>query len=118
MEETISTSATGARSELLAAADLLRRGYHVLRAVSPTGPFDLAAFKDGRFYRVEVKTAPLTSVGTPYRMKLDTSRFDMLVLVTKSDDVYYETPDEHPIDDLPFRPVHDFYAWAKLETTL
>lgn len=47
----------GAYSELLVALDLMRRGYHVFRAVGPHGPFDLVAWrKDTGLLRVEVKT--------------------------------------------------------------
>lgn len=57
----LSRSDIGAVSEMLVSADLLRRGYHVFRAISPNGPVDLIAMKDGKPWRIEVKT------GTIYR---------------------------------------------------
>lgn len=46
----------GAASELLACAALMKAGYHVYRSESPTAPFDLVAYRDGRCLRVEVKS--------------------------------------------------------------
>lgn len=47
---------SGAVSELLVCADLLRRGFEVFRAVCPACSCDLAVLKDGILQRVEVKT--------------------------------------------------------------
>jgi len=47
----------GALNELRAAADLMQRGFHVFRALSPACPADLVAMKDGKCLLVEVKTA-------------------------------------------------------------
>jgi hypothetical protein len=46
----------GALHELLVAADLLRRGYEVFRAVSQAASCDLAVLKEGHLLRVEVTT--------------------------------------------------------------
>ena len=54
---TISSGKTGTISELLIAADLLRRGFDVFRAVSQSCSCDLAVLRDGKLYRIEVKTA-------------------------------------------------------------
>jgi Holliday junction resolvase len=43
-------------SELLVAADLTKRGFHVFRALSSAAPFDLVAHKDQETLRVEVTT--------------------------------------------------------------
>lgn len=49
---------TGAISELLACAELLKRGYSVFRSVSPACSCDIVAFgNSGKLIRVEVKTA-------------------------------------------------------------
>lgn len=47
---------TGAVGELLVAADLLQHGFQVFRACSPSALWDLTAWRDGRFYRVECRT--------------------------------------------------------------
>lgn len=43
-------------AELRVSTDLLSKGFHVFRNVSPSGPCDLIAFKDDRILRVEVCT--------------------------------------------------------------
>lgn len=50
------TATTGALAELVVAADLLRRGFEVYRAVSPAAKSDLVIVRDGRILRVQVKT--------------------------------------------------------------
>jgi hypothetical protein len=73
---------TGAVSELLASADLLRRGYDVFRAVSPQCPCDLVAMRDGVCLRVEVRTGtPYLATGTVGVPLRETDRFDVLAVV-------------------------------------
>jgi len=47
---------SGAYSELIVAATLIKFGYYVFRNVGPNGPCDLIALKDNRCLRIEVKT--------------------------------------------------------------
>lgn len=54
--EFLTNGHVGAASELRACAELMQLGYHVYRCESPNAPFDLAAYKDGKCVRVEVKT--------------------------------------------------------------
>lgn len=54
------TSTTGAIGELQVAVDLLRLGYQVFRAMSPSCPCDLVVMKNGKAVRVEVKTLPVS----------------------------------------------------------
>lgn len=83
-------SARGATSELLAAADLLRQGYEVFRALSPSASCDLIAMKAGTTYRVQVRT------GQRYAPtgKLHCSRagaYDLLVVVDlKTGELIYD----------------------------
>jgi hypothetical protein len=50
-------TAIGAECELMAACELMRRGYYVYRALDPTAPFDLVAYRsDVGMVRVEVKS--------------------------------------------------------------
>jgi hypothetical protein len=53
----IPTGTVGAISELAVAADLMRKGYAVFRALSPSCWCDLIAHKDGVMFKVEVRTA-------------------------------------------------------------
>jgi hypothetical protein len=54
----ISPGTRGAMSELRVCVDLMARGFHVYRAMSPSCPSDLVVWKErGRAIRIEVKTA-------------------------------------------------------------
>lgn len=60
-EKIICSHNGGAVAELEVAADLLRRGFWVYRAVSPAGPFDLCVYKHRQLLRIEVTTSKTTS---------------------------------------------------------
>jgi len=45
----------GAAGELTAAVELIKMGFYVHQAVARTGPFDLIAYHDGAFHRIEVR---------------------------------------------------------------
>jgi len=66
----------GAQAELIVAADLLRRGWHVFRSVSHTGPCDLIILKHGGTLRVEVKAWP-----SNIEPDVIEARFDILAIV-------------------------------------
>lgn len=51
------TGKIGAIAELAIAADLMRRGYEVYRAISGASDFDLIALRDGRFITIEVTSS-------------------------------------------------------------
>jgi hypothetical protein len=53
---------TGCRSELLACAFLLEKGYDVFRNVSPQGVIDVVAIKDNKISKFDVKTAMLRKI--------------------------------------------------------
>lgn len=56
---------TGAAAELQVAADLLRKGRQVFRAVSPHASCDLLVLdEDGAFTRIEVRTVSARKDGT------------------------------------------------------
>lgn len=94
LEGTIPASTVGALSELLAAADLLRRGYHVFRAVSPACPCDLAVMSNSTLIRVEVTTAfRSTHTGKPMHARKLSSTHDVLALVFRDGTVEYTPPE-------------------------
>lgn len=62
-------SPNGTISELLVCADLLRMGYEVFWAVSPTASCDLIATKGDAVFRVEVKTGHERLNGKPSHSK-------------------------------------------------
>lgn len=51
------TSDTGALSELLVCADLMKRGFEVFRAVSPAATCDMVVLSGKSTLRIQVKTA-------------------------------------------------------------
>lgn len=53
----LSTGNTGALGELLVTCDLIRKGYHVFRAVSHSCICDLCVIKDGKIHLLEVRTS-------------------------------------------------------------
>ena len=56
-ENKLSSGTVGALGELRVAVDLMQRGYHVFRALSPSCPCDIIAFRNTTVLRVEVRTA-------------------------------------------------------------
>lgn len=54
--EKIPSGTVGAVTELVIAADLMRKGWHVFRALSPACFCDLVAYKDGQHRFIEVRT--------------------------------------------------------------
>jgi Holliday junction resolvase-like predicted endonuclease len=60
----LSRGNTGAVSELVVCADLLKKGYEVFRSVSPSSSCDLIVLKDGKTLTIEVRTGCVNSDGT------------------------------------------------------
>jgi hypothetical protein len=76
-------TATGALSELLVATDLMRRGYDVFRALSPSSPCDLIILQGVATQRVEVRTGHRSPTGrliAPIGNK-DVGRSDIVAIV-------------------------------------
>ncbi len=72
--------------ELVVCVDLLRRGYHVFRAVAPNCACDLLILKDGTLTRVEVTTGYIGLKGNLAHPVKDPNRFDLLAVVTYRED--------------------------------
>ena len=53
----IPSGTVGAIQELKVGIDLMQKGFHVFRALSPSAFCDLLAFKDGSQFDIEVRTA-------------------------------------------------------------
>jgi hypothetical protein len=89
-EAKISTASAGAAAELLVCAVLLRAGWSVYRAVSPSAPHDLAIFGGGQFLRVEVTSgfewAATQHVQHPAK---STEHSDWLAVVLRLEDVLW-----------------------------
>jgi len=54
--KTISSSTVGAISEIEISSDLMKKGYAVFRAMSPSCFCDLIAIKKGKLFKIEVRT--------------------------------------------------------------
>lgn len=89
----LSKNAIGAAHELMVCADLVRRGFHVFRAVSPDTPCDIIALRsDCQTFRVEVKTAQRQPGGQPRPVtgkRLRTDQHDVLALVCHNGEITY-----------------------------
>lgn len=87
----ISHGDTGAMGELIIAADLIKQGWDVFRNLSPNGPVDLIAFRDGDIRCVQVKTCPTKAIPS-LRAKMG-DYCDALAVVLPSGNIeYYPHP--------------------------
>lgn len=86
----------GAAAELVAAADLMRRGFPVYRACAPAANFDLVAVVEGRLLRVEVRSASLSASGRLYCHAPARDRWDVLAMVDQHGAVTYRPPFVRP----------------------
>lgn len=86
------TGHIGAISELIVAADMLRRGYQVFRSVSPTG-IDLIRYREGKYQRVEVRSR--NGTGQPWTLvsERDKDKFDIFACVLPDKTILYYTHD-------------------------
>lgn len=81
----------GGASELTAAADLLRRGIPVYRAVTFVSSADLVIDRDGRLLRIEVRSAKRNQDGSlRYPMPANRARYDVLALIEPDGKVTYK----------------------------
>ncbi|MGH3427951.1 MAG: group I intron-associated PD-(D/E)XK endonuclease [Mycobacteriales bacterium] len=79
----LTSATTGAIHELEVSCDLLKKGYEVFRALSPSCSCDLAILKDGRLLRIEVRTGHLLKSGklSYARDRTDEGRQDHFAVV-------------------------------------
>lgn len=97
--EAIHTSSKGAAHELAVCADLLMRGYHVFRSVSPGCPCDLITMRDGILTRIEVKTlTPNFDLVTFVRSLRKNHQFDVVAIVLSTAQIIYCSPTGERID--------------------
>lgn len=88
----ISRASTGAANELLVAADLLKKGYEVFRALSPQASCDLAILNDGKLLRVEVRTGrEAANRQRAFFVKSKKKHSDILAVVLNHE-ILYEPP--------------------------
>lgn len=80
----IPTGTIGALAELMVSCELMRVGYEVFRAMSPSSDSDLIAIKDNTIYKIEVRTGRYSDVGKIHYPKNKTDGKHVIV-VTHSD---------------------------------
>lgn len=89
-KDVVNTSTRGAINELLICCDLMKRGYHVFRAVSPDTSCDIAIVKGNTLFRVEVTTGHiLSSGGKVFYPQKDSSKFDILAVCVSNGTIMY-----------------------------
>jgi len=88
----LSTGTVGAIGELMVASDLMQRGYHVFRALSPNAPCDIVAFRAAESpIKIEVKTGSRRPDGT-LAYPNPQHPFDVLAVALVGGEVVYQPP--------------------------
>lgn len=81
----LTTGTSGAISELMVSCQMLKSGYSIFRAVSPSCFCDLIAVKGKDIFRVEVTTGTKYKNGKVYHYKRDFYKFDILGVIIHAD---------------------------------
>ena len=89
--EHLTSGQMGAVSELLVSAELMKLGYEVFRAVSPSSSCDLVCIKNGETFRVEVRTGKRSDEGkvAVTRGPKDYGRSDILAVLLRPHEVLF-----------------------------
>lgn len=88
----LAPAVSGTVGELIVATDLMKRGYHVFRAMAWTCPCDLIAMdvESNRLLRVECKAGRVTRVSKKLKfVKPEQGRYDVLAVIAQDHSVYY-----------------------------
>ncbi len=101
--EAVPAGTVGAVTEMAVAIDLMRGGWAVFRALSPSCHCDLIASKRGELVKVEVRTGYCSVSGNltyPFSSKKDVKdRYDvMAVRVWAQNKTYFLDNEKRPID--------------------
>lgn len=83
----ISSATKGAIQELRVSMDLMNKGFHVFRALSPACPCDLIAFKDKDIHMIEVKSGIRLKSGKVFYPH--SKKEGVCYAVGLHDDIYY-----------------------------
>jgi len=82
----------GSISELAVCIDLLTKGYYVFRSMSPSGPVDLIAMKNGKTLKIEVKTMHRTFSGKIRKPKHSHDQHDVIAVFIPDEKAIEYTP--------------------------
>ncbi|MGE3341481.1 MAG: group I intron-associated PD-(D/E)XK endonuclease [Candidatus Altimarinota bacterium] len=86
----------GCISEYAVASDLLQRGFEVFKALSPAASCDLIVMKDGKYFRIEVKTGTKKGDGVYWNAPRAGLSDILGVYILATKEVLY--PDKKPWD--------------------
>lgn len=99
MNDSIPTATIGAIHELVTCVDLMRRGFHVFRAQSPSCPCDLICVTSKGMLRIEVRTGHRLNDGKlVWPIRLNPDAFDVLAVVLYTSEIVYLDNEFRPID--------------------
>jgi len=84
----LSTGTIGAITELVVSADLMKKGYEVFRALSPSCSCDVLALKDGLITKFEIRTGTYT-VNNILSYGKANVRADKIAVATYSDNAVH-----------------------------
>lgn len=87
----ISTGTVGALGELLVSADLMKKGYEVYRALSPSSSCDVLILKNNKMNTVEIRTGYRSTDGK----KITTNRVNikaniLATIIHSTNEIIYE----------------------------
>ena len=81
----------GALSELIASADLMRKGFEVYRALSPASSCDVLAIKGKKVFTFEVRTGYKSTDGKRITVNRTNQRAENLIIVIRgTNEIVYE----------------------------
>jgi hypothetical protein len=74
----------------MVSGDLMKRGYHVFRALSPSCPCDLAVLKDNNLVLIEVTTGYRGKDGKHSFPEHKNGRYDVVAVVFHDGEIIYK----------------------------
>lgn len=103
-DTSISSATVGAISEMAVAIELMKTGWAVFRALSPSCECDLIARKNGSPIRIEVRTAYRNATGGvffPSSQRDTPSRHDVIAAFVRNENkAYWFDNERKPIEDI------------------
>ena len=93
---------SGAIAELRVATDLLARGYHIFRSVSPASPCDLIALKDGLCITIEVRTIKVTTISKATCHEHEPGSIDLFAFLKANKIIYYNPRTQLMVKELNY----------------
>ena len=98
-KERAPTGTVGAAHELLVCVDLMRKGYEVFRAESPSTSCDIVILRNGSLLRVEARTGMYkVNKEISYTSScLDKSKYDVLAIIMNDGNIYYMDAEDNPL---------------------